>query len=212
MNIDGIAFDLDGTLLDSSLRHYQVLFNLLIKFNISTSKINLDDYNHFKNNGKTTLEYLLYKGYPAYLSDEWKNHIEDKDYLSLDKLYKDTIPNLDKLVNYYPLYLVTARRNPDRTIKQVQELGLYNYFKDIKIVFPGSDAGLLKAEAIKDNNISIVVGDTEVDLKCAELISAKFLALNRGFRSKNWWDNSKTLSYPDLNIIIDLILNKGGGT
>ena len=57
---DIVAFDFDGTLLDSRNRHVVVMRDVLSQFN---TDLNIDDLIEFKSNGKNNIDFLISKLY-----------------------------------------------------------------------------------------------------------------------------------------------------
>lgn len=194
-----IAIDLDGTLLNSANRHQIVLDSVLKKYQLNVNTSNL---NEFKNSGHNNIEFLKNNGVSESLAKEmqsqWIEHIEDEIYLATDVLYKDTLHFLEKLSSNYELILLTARKNKIGTEKQISNLRLNKFFKKIIIV---SDAKL-KSAALSENNVQLMIGDTETDWSAAVNAGIAFKMLNRGFRNKEFWDIKGISSFDSLSKII----------
>ena len=201
-----IIFDFDGTLLNSNFRHKKLLYDVL---KLSSPKViytDLTDYLPYKREGNSTLEYLKRKFINLEINkinNEWIDNIENKYYLKYDTLYKDTLFCLEELRKKYNIILVTARKNEIGLFNQIEKNNLINYFNEIIIVKPGNP----KYSKVKKIgfNISYVIGDTENDSELADNLGCIFFALNRGFRSKNFWDHRNVLSFNKLeNILSEL--------
>lgn len=179
-----VAFDLDGTLLDSRQRHVVVLDDILKKHNISIDTSNLIE---FKRTGKNNVDFLISKGVEKELAKkiqiDWIQHIEDDEYLKLDKLYPNTFDLLNEYKNH-DLILITARNRKDAVLKQLKELDLEKYFKNIFVVQSNKNSIQAKAEILKQENSVLVFGDTEVDYKAAQLAGIDFRFCDNGFREK----------------------------
>ena len=82
-----ILFDLDGTLIDSSNRLYNLFSDLIKK-----SKFTKDEYWNFKRN-KINHEMIIQKFFPEEnfeeFNEKWLSLIETEKYLLTDKLYPD---------------------------------------------------------------------------------------------------------------------------
>ena len=184
-----IAFDLDGTLLDSRLRHQKVMEYVLAKHNI---RINCSDLVSYKTNGRNNLSWLKSKGFKKDLADvinkEWVSLIEDKSFLVYDHLYSYTIPLLEKYSKDNSLYLLTARNNKENVLKQIRSLCIEQYFDDVLVVPSNSLTSNIKASKLKQYDISEFIGDTESDFKASKLANCSFLACLNGFRSKEFLD------------------------
>ncbi len=200
--------DLDGTLLDSKRRHEVVLQDILNNRKID---IGIEDYLKYKSDGNSTKTYLsnikkLDDSTADEITKEWVNRIEAEKYLCLDTWYSDAEDFLTILKSYdFRIIVVTARKNKE---------GLYNFLKsseqsdfldDIVIVSP-TNASLNKKEYILSNlgEMNIVVGDTEGDC-ISGTDSIELYLLNRGFRSRDYWDNRNLYSYDNLYQIAEKI-------
>lgn len=196
-----VGFDLDGTLLDSRKRHEILMQDILQSRGIS---IDASDLIKFKSGGANNIAWLQSKGIPteeiSSVNQEWIEKIESDNYLNLDKLYPDTIDKLKRLSKNNSLYLVTARCNEEGVIKQLQDLGIKQYFEDICVVPSGKNSSKLKSDYLIDNGIEIFVGDTEVDMEAAKNAGCNFYACYDGFRSKSFWSNYDVLQFNEKNI------------
>ena len=188
--------DLDGTLLDSKLRHKRVLEDI---FYVCTgiSDIDVADFVDYKADGNNTKKYLMDKfllpeGDADILSKGWTEHIEDLDYLAGDNWYFDSMLFVKCLKESdYCNIIVTARQNEEAVIKFLEESLLAPYIDNIYVADP-MNAATSKIDIINNIGIgkeSIYVGDTEADYKCAKELGIKPYILNRGFRSKNFFDS-----------------------
>lgn len=182
-----VAFDLDGTILDSRERHRIVLDKILEKNNV---KINTQDLIHFKRMGKNNIEYLTSKGIEYKMAlciqQEWIKNIEEPEFLKFDKLYIDTNSILQEYLIDYDLVLITARSNKEACRAQLQNLGINNFFKKIYIVEPCKKTPELKAEILKKEKAILMIGDTEVDKLASELANVQFKPVFHGFRNKEY--------------------------
>lgn len=192
--------DLDGTLLNSKKRHISLLKNLLSDRGLNISVENFVDY---KSAGLNTKSYLEHIGLPveeaASISKDWVFHIEDDEYLALDTWYEDAASFLKLLKREgYVTVIVTARKRDDK-VKSFVSNGL-NLIDDIIVVKNGAEkeSEIRKKYSI-DSGKDILVGDTEIDYECAIKLDVYSFMLNRGFRSKKFWDDKKITSYSDLN-------------
>ncbi|NQY43848.1 MAG: FkbM family methyltransferase [Legionellales bacterium] len=208
-----IAIDLDGTVLDSRERHKIVLQNCLAKRKLSFP---LEDLLVFKSTGKNNIIYLK-----KYITDDklineiqedWIENIEKKDYLEKDILYSDTRFFLKKASLKFNLILITARSNKENAYWQISDLNIAKYFKFCIVVPTGKDASKLKAKELKKFKIDYLIGDTEVDEFAAKDLGVKFVALNSGFRSKEFWDSKNVSSYNNLSAVFNRILSGDGAS
>lgn len=179
-----VAFDLDGTLLDSRERHQIVLDYVLSKNGIKLDTSNLIE---FKKSGKNNIDFLISKGInqdiAKEIQKEWIENIEQYQFLKFDKLYPHTLTLLNEYNEKNDLILITARNNQSNCKKQLAELGLNQYFKEIYIVEPCRKTANLKADVLEKNNAILMIGDTEVDKTAAEIANIEFKLIKGGFRN-----------------------------
>lgn len=209
--MEKIAFDLDGTILDSKFRHQKVLFDILKQRGLSEKIEDLDDYVEYKSIGKTTKQYLEYRYGESINSEEicklWIENIEKMEYLEFDKMYEDAENILFRLSLKYDLYLVTARSNKKNTLQQLEKLDLKKYFKEIYIVSNRQNSALNKYNITKDLQLRIIVGDTEVDYKWAKYSGVEFIPTDAGFRNNLWWQMLNIQAYSNLYEVENRIYN-----
>lgn len=176
-----IAFDWDGTLLDSRKRHILVMNQVLEEFNIS---LDTSDLVSFKRSGKNNIAYLQSKGLSLELVEKiqkkWISHIEDEKYLKQDILYTD-VEDLLKKYSHFDLILITARKDEIALRKQVAALGLTSYFKQIFVVSPGEQAAQEKAKILTKQHAVALIGDTQSDAQAAQMAGISFEYRTEGF-------------------------------
>ena len=187
-----------------------MLKNIIKEYNLQINR-EIYDYVDYKNEGGNTYDYLtkilLLKEEDALrISKRWITIIEKNEYLQYDKLYDDSVKILGELRKDYDLKLVSARKNKQGLYKQLCNLKILDYFFEIEVVSPvnAKNEKILALEKDK-NQIALIVGDTEVDCDCAYFYQIPFYCLNRGFRSKNYWEKRGIASFDDLSMIKDVI-------
>lgn len=200
-----IFFDLDGTLIDSSLRH-KVLFQRAVEEICGTIEdCVVKEYFEYKRRGYSTYKYTKEK---MGLSDIeiqkictlWQKGIEKEEALRTDSLYEESLYVLkmlkDKKVD---IVYVSARNNEKGTMKELSRLGIDVYAQEIFIVGT-KDALSNKIRAIQKTKMQddIVVGDTEIDYSLAQNLGLRSIILNRGFRNKEYWDRMKVKTYDNI--------------
>ena len=180
-----IAFDLDGTLLDSRKRHIAVLSDVLQRHGIT---LDITDLVSFKRNGKNNVDFLQQKGLSLEVAQkiqqDWICHIEDDIYLKQDCVY----PTAKKMLESYNLderILVTARKDKQLLLQQLQDVGLSSYFSQVYVVTPGKDASRAKAKILQETGAVRFIGDTASDWEAAQLAGCQFEHLDHGFHDKN---------------------------
>jgi phosphoglycolate phosphatase len=185
-----IFFDLDGTLIDISQRHYTIYYELITEYQgIPLSK---NIYWKLKRN-KTPLIEILKKSllseisFKAYEESFIKN-IELSQYLLLDTIFPYTHTVLNSLQNFgYNLYLVSYRRNIKEALQELHHFGLINKFKDIRIghkTTSGSQTKTAYIQELSKAKQKIIIGDTEDDILAAKKLDAISIGVLTGIRNK----------------------------
>ena len=198
-----IAFDLDGTLLDSRERHRTVMQSVLNDLGV---KADLSDMLSVKSEGKSNKEYLKTKGFDEsqiqLICSHWQKIIEDNIFLQEDSLYPDSLQFLTFLKKAgYRLVLITARNNRPGLCEQIKNLGLSPLLDKIYAVASGKNTIREKAEALRDSQAVLFIGDTEADRDAAQKSGIEFLAMDRGFRNKNFWERLAIKSFEDFEVL-----------
>lgn len=207
------VLDLDGTLIDSSKRHY-VLMKKILEKKAPEILFDSEDFMNYKSLGNSGKKYLISKlGLSKELSDEimeeWRSNIENEEYMAMDELYPDTIQFLDALTRKgYPIIFLTARNNRKNTIKQLENLNISGYADMVYVVSPNR-ATEEKIEIIMTyleiGKEPIIVGDTENEYDTAYAAGINYFILNRGFRSKEYWNKRDVITLDDLKTLSDII-------
>lgn len=201
-----IVFDIDGTLVDSTRRHIMVLKDALNNNNLNYDDKLIENFVSYKSDGKNTMSFLVEilkidSDTSNKIFEFWKRNIENSKYIINDILYFDTIDVLESLYKKNNIVFLSARQNQELLEEELSKLGILKYCDDLIVVNP-SNAINEKMLAIKnvmhDNDDIIMVGDTEVDNSAAISLNVGKYILNRGFRSKLYWDNQGIKSYNNL--------------
>ncbi len=175
--------DLDGTLLEDSMRHYRC-YQDIVRYYGGTCISKEEYWNDKRNKVKRTilLEKTHFKGtYNEYLA-AWNDMIEMEKYLQFETVRPDTTKVLKWLRrNSQHLELVTMRQNREVLEKQLSDIGIIQFFEKIRKGDPirESKADLFHEQYGRD---SIVIGDTEADQQLARKIGSSFVAFTSGLR------------------------------
>ena len=190
--------DLDGTLIDSARRHWVLMEKLLRQYCPDKAEsFAAAEYMQYKADGHSGKQYLteilhLDEAKAGEIQKEWQEHIEDEEYLALDRLYDDTIPFLEeqKEKGDTIIYL-TARQNRQGLYASLDRLDIRQYASRVIVVDPrNAKAEKIAAaqELLQAGEDLILVGDTENEYAVAQELQLPVYLLNRGFRSKNYWE------------------------
>ena len=194
-----IIIDFDGTILNSSERHIVVLRDCLQNHGIN---LDLHNYLEYKRNGKSTYRYLMDSGRikenaARQIAQEWISKIENDKYMKLDFPYEDAENFLKTEGQKNQLYLVSASKESKNLFLQLHTFALTKYFKKIFCVSP-VQAFQEKLKIVRLISGDLIVGDTEVEEKVGIAAQIPSFLLNRGFRSKAYWDRLSVESYESL--------------
>ena len=192
-----IFFDLDGTLLDSRQRLYQLFQELVV-----ASTLSFDDYWELKRN-KINHKQILFNQFnfteKEYLDfeKEWMSKIELPEYLDYDIPFEGTTLFLENLKQNHHLYLVTARQSFLSAETQIKKLGWENIFDKILVTLQKQEKHQLIKNNVHVNPEDWFIGDTGKDIETGKLLGMKTAAVLSGFLNE-----THLLSYGP-NIILD---------
>ena len=181
-----IIFDLDGTLINSQRRLYNLFIELTRAKNFSYNK-----YWKIKRERVTQRDFLVkYLGYSenqvSDFRDKWKQVVEEeKRVLSEDYLVEGIQYVIEKLSKNNELYIVTNRQKENLANKEVDLLFDKCYFDKVW----ATEQKISKADLIR-RNISFdkgdcLVGDTGEDVKTAQELGIHSIAVSWGVLSEN---------------------------
>lgn len=196
MKDKAIAFDLDGTLIDVSLRDYTIYSDIIKK--LHGNPIEYTTYWSLRRN-KTDIHSILSQSgikteteVTLFLRKR-KALMEDAEYLKLDTLFPNATAILDNLNKKFDIYIITIRSNKEYTAEQLHTLGLDGY--KLYIVNERKIEYMRKIP-----NLVAMVGDTENDILPAKELGIKSVAVLSGIR------NRKQLEQLNPDFIINSIL------
>ncbi len=180
-----LIFDLDGTLLDTSTRHFTVYETVTKQFN--STVLDKDAYWQLKRRNTPWPQILAASAIDPNQSQAFLAKfialIEQIDMLKLDELFPFSLPCLERL-SAHQLYLVSLRRNEANLLQQIEWLGLAPHFAKVVTGHTENEGFEMKKELISqltDKN-AIVIGDTEADIKAARALGLKSIAVTSGIR------------------------------
>lgn len=212
------VLDLDGTLIDSSERHWRLMGEILseaapqtVSESVSGKRFDPAEFMRYKADGYSGSRYLtdclkLTEDAADQIMALWRQQIEEERWLKLDALYPDTLDFLDRMKQkHVKIYYLTARKNQEGLLQELERLKIADYASEIQVVSP-TDAREEKkrvvetilAEAGEDAGSVCIVGDTENEYHLAEELSLPCYLLNRGFRSERYWKDRGVKSVASL--------------
>ncbi len=175
-----IFFDLDGTLINSQQR----LYNLFVEL-CPECKMTYEEYWEIKRQRINQKDFL--KKYFNY-SDEkckefhklWLEKVEESERLDEDFLVDGVEDILNKLSQKYRLYLVTNRQSKSLLIYELERLKIKNYFCDILVTEQKRAKSKLIQGVVNCSPDDILIGDTGEDIKTAKELGIKSIAVSWG--------------------------------
>lgn len=179
-----IIFDLDGTLICSKKRLYELFCNL-----IQSRDLSFSDYWNLKYIGNSNQDILrerfdYTKAEISNFVNGWMKKIESDYYLEMDTLIDGTIEFLERIIQNNSLYICTARQSTCQVAKQLESLSISKYFENIFVTEQKiSKAELLKNSGLKFTKHDWIIGDTGHDIITGKEIGINTCAVLSGFMS-----------------------------
>lgn len=180
-----VFFDLDGTLLDSRERLYQLFQHL-----VPDSKLSFYEYWELKRNKighKEILKTHFSYSDEAFSSFEkiWMENIELPEWLALDKPFDGITNYLRELKIKHSLYIVTARQFEDVAIQQINQNGWKGIFEKILVTCKKMEKYDLIKSAVEVSNEDWFVGDTGKDIQIGKQLGINTAAVLSGFLNRD---------------------------
>ncbi len=178
-----LIFDLDGTLINSKPRLYN-LFQLLVP----ESQLTFDEYWQLKK-AKISHNEIL-KNRFNYSTEQlnlfninWMNKIEDKDFLAFDTPFQGVNSMLNHLHQTHNLYLVTARQKEESVKDQITTFGWQSFFKKVLVTQQKEEKYDLILNNIEISPSDFIIGDTGKDVETGKNLGITTIAVLSGFLS-----------------------------
>ena len=182
-----IFFDLDGTLLDSKVRVFELFKHL-------TNNTTIDSCQYWNLKKAMFSNEWILKNKLNYNSKQidtffakWMKLIEAKEFLDIDKPFNYTRKTLEivKKLNYN-IWIISARQYKLKAIQQINAFKLDEYLKGVLITKQNeSKYSCVKNKCIKITPDDYFVGDTGIDIEAGKRLVIKTVAVLSGFRSEN---------------------------
>jgi phosphoglycolate phosphatase len=176
-----IFFDLDGTLIDSKLRLYN-----LFKHLVPVTTYSYEEYWNLKSNKINHQQILVSNyNYTAQQFDDfeksWLQEIEKKEWLAFDKPFDGITEMFSELSKQHHLYIVTARQSENEAIAQIAEFGWTPYIRKILVTKQKANKVDLIKKTIFVEPLDWFVGDTGKDIETGKILGIKTVAVLCGF-------------------------------
>jgi phosphoglycolate phosphatase-like HAD superfamily hydrolase len=186
-----LVFDLDGTLLDVSVRHHHVYSTLCAAFDANP----LDQATYWRLR-------RLRAGWPQILAasgltpdrfeafeHEFDAQIELPENLGFDVLFPAAVPLLTKVAAHHVCVLVAMRASAPALRAELGVLSMRPFFEATETAAGHGEpafkvrAGLIR-KMVPAETPAIVIGDTEADVMAASALGYPSIAVCSGFRER----------------------------
>jgi phosphoglycolate phosphatase len=185
-------FDLDGPILDVSTKYYQIYVDIVKE--LSGTPISKEAYWQNKRNkvpeSTTLIASDLHLDALSYYQITRKERIETNAYLTYDKVWPELLLYIPNSPLRGKLTLVTFRKNPRTLKKELCDLGISSWFKDVLSINGDVNhrdrhegkVNLIRDYYNKDLN-GFFIGDTETDIRAGKALGLKSIAVTFGIRN-----------------------------
>ncbi|MCI0831297.1 MAG: HAD family hydrolase [Chloroflexi bacterium] len=179
-----ILFDLDGTLIDVSARHYSLYKSVISGQGVEA--LPPGDYWRHRRAGESTIDLLAVT--PGVnverFTAAWMDGIEQPAWLALDEPYEGAVEIIEALRSEYDLVLITLRRDRVALMAQLDALQMRSYFTKIICHGPELVRGKHQLKGVAELPPGgYAVGDTEADIELASQTGRQAICLSYGVRS-----------------------------
>jgi phosphoglycolate phosphatase len=186
-----LVFDLDGTLLDVSVRHHHVYSTLCASFDADA--LDLATYWRLRRLRAGWPQILAASGLAPERFEAFEAafdaQIELPENLGFDVLYPAALPLLTKVAAHHVCVLVALRTSAPALRAELGVLALRPFFESIETASGRGEpafkvrSGLIRTMVPADTP-AIVIGDTEADVMAASALGYPSIAVCSGFRER----------------------------
>ena len=178
-----IFFDLDGTLINSQHRLYNLFIELCPK-----CRLTYDEYWRIKREGITQQELLCqYYNYNRADCSRFKNlwlaKIEEPFRLAQDFLVDGIKDALCAAKSKHSLYVITNRQSKKLAVDEVRDLGIIDYFENILVTEQKTSKVDLMKKAVSISPTDVLVGDAVEDISYARRLGIVSCVVSWGISS-----------------------------
>ena len=186
-----LLIDLDGPLLDVSIRYYRV-YSALVRESGYTP-LPLEKYWDLKRN-RTPVEEILASTCagekpPGYV-ERRLSIIELPGYLAFDRPVQGALAVMEKLAQTEEIHLATSRRNRKTLMEEIGRLGLKRMFTSViswegpSGEVPAKGDLLAESRVVREGEAALIVGDTEGDILAGKRLGIFTCAVLNGIRNR----------------------------
>jgi phosphoglycolate phosphatase-like HAD superfamily hydrolase len=192
-----LVFDLDGTLLDVSVRHHHVYSAVCTA--LGGRPLERAEYWQLKRQGVAWADILAPSGLTpdefTTFDTRFREQIELPENLGFDTLFPTAIPLLTRVAGHHCV-LASLRSSATALRAQLDVLEMQPFFAATDSAFPdGEPASVVKARLIRKlmptETRAAVIGDTEADVAAAVELGYVSIALCSGIRDRSVLVHSK---------------------
>jgi phosphoglycolate phosphatase-like HAD superfamily hydrolase len=185
-----IYFDLDGPILDVSLRYWKVHCDIVVPH--GGVGIGKDIYWEMKRD-RVPVSAILHRTGNTHIPEStyrtlWLERIEEPKYLEFDSVWDGAKEQLSSLCDHHQLVLVSLRQKPELMEGQIHQFGLRRFFSGILSASPIGDGADTKRRLIQASGFgyadAVIVGDTEVDIGAGKALGLSTIAILSGIRNQ----------------------------
>lgn len=184
-----IILDLDGTILEGKLRHYQCYYDILSQLQKKT--LPLTTYWQLKRRGyklPQILQLTQADDQVNTFSQYWLENIEAKKYLQLDELFPEVMTILQQWRQQgIKILLTTLRKNSENLYWQLDYLKIVSLFDQVIVAASATEKAMgAKKFITPDEAQSLWIGDTEVDYQAAKQLNVPVCLVSSGLREQEF--------------------------
>jgi phosphoglycolate phosphatase-like HAD superfamily hydrolase len=190
-----LYLDLDGTLVDVKSRHYLAYARAAAA--VDAEPVSQREYWARRRRGSSTMELApANEDRRTAFLETWLCQVEAAENLRLDTMIPGARRALTELGERYDLALVTLRRDWNSLMEQLSWLKLMDSFSAVysrgKSGMCGSSkAYLIELATVELDQRSLVVGDSEEDVRAARQVGLGCVSVTTGVRGRRYLEAMK---------------------
>ena len=182
-----VFFDFDGPILDCSVKYHNLYSELMKDEGLDV--LSLEEYWEKKRDRwseQSIVELTAPHGFFESYQKKRISLIEDVSRVGDDIMWPHVPTMLKHISQNHQLFLVTLRNRRETLMKQLESLGIKEHFLQVLNKDNNEGTYRTKVELIKPHlsQPSLIIGDTEVDVKAGQQLGMKTLAVSCGIRNE----------------------------